>query len=100
MKREHTILVADDEERFRQLLKASLTQKGNRVVTASSGREAIARLDDGIDLVLTALRMPDKDGIELLSETRRRGLTTPARASPPQPGSPHRAGARPDAGPR
>jgi len=77
MKREHTILVADDEERFRSLLKASLTQKGNLVVTAASGREAIAKLDDGIDLVLTDLRMPDKDGLELLSEIRRRGLAIP-----------------------
>ncbi len=77
MNRERTILVADDEERFRKLLEASLAQKGHRVVTAASGREAIDKLDDGIDLVLTDLRMPDKDGMELLRETRRRGLAVP-----------------------
>ncbi|MFN2376227.1 MAG: sigma-54-dependent transcriptional regulator [Candidatus Binatia bacterium] len=77
MQREHTILVVDDEERFRLLLEAALTQRGHRVLTASSGKEAIARLDDNVDLVLTDLRMPDIDGIGVLDETRSRGLSIP-----------------------
>jgi two-component system response regulator AtoC len=77
MKREHTVLVVDDEERFRRLLEAALTQRGHRVVTASGGKEAIAKLDDGIDLVLTDLRMPEVDGLAVLAEARKRGLTMP-----------------------
>ncbi|HXC53472.1 MAG TPA: sigma-54 dependent transcriptional regulator [Candidatus Limnocylindrales bacterium] len=77
MKRERTILVVDDEERFRRLLEAALTQRGHRVVTAASGKEASARLDEGIDLLLTDLRMPDKDGIELLGEARRSNPAMP-----------------------
>ena len=77
MKREHTVLVVDDEERFRRLLEAALTQRGHRVLTAAGGQEAIAKLDDGVDLVLTDLRMPEVDGLALLAEARRRGLTVP-----------------------
>ncbi len=77
MNREQTILVVDDEERFRRLLEASLGQRGNRVLTAASVAEALPKLDEGIDLVLTDLRMPDRDGLEMLGETRRRGLPIP-----------------------
>jgi two-component system response regulator AtoC len=77
MKRERTILVVDDEERIRRLIEAALVQRGDRVLTAANGREALEKLDDSVDLVLTDLRMPDKDGLELLSEARKKGLTMP-----------------------
>jgi two-component system response regulator AtoC len=77
MKRERTILVVDDEERFRRLLEAALSQRGNRVITVAGGQQAIDKLDEQIDLILTDLRMPDIDGLALLSEARRRGLAMP-----------------------
>ena len=77
MKREHVVLVVDDETRIRRLLEVSLKQKGYVVITAVDGDEACAKLDASIDLVITDLKMPGKDGLAVLEEARRRELTMP-----------------------
>ncbi|MCL4302307.1 MAG: response regulator [Anaerolineae bacterium] len=62
------ILIVDDEEGIRLLLKRILTtQKPDyQVVTASDGHTAMGRLrQQGFDLVLTDWRMGDMDGLEL-----------------------------------
>ena len=62
-----TILVVDDEERLRMLVKAYLTKAGYRVVTASDGREAlfVAR-EQKPDLIVLDVMMPNMDGYEFL----------------------------------
>src|SRR5262245_21345783 len=61
------ILVADDDPGLRESLERTLTRDGYRVVAASDGRAALERLQSGgIDLVLTDLKMPGLNGIELL----------------------------------
>jgi DNA-binding NtrC family response regulator len=63
------ILVVDDERNIRRVLQALLQGDGHEVDTASDGDEARAmlrRADDGYDLVLTDLRMPSCDGMQLL----------------------------------
>ncbi len=61
------ILVVDDELSMRQLLEIALQRAGHRVVTASSGAEAIRVMDErAFDLVLTDLTMPGVDGMEVL----------------------------------
>ena len=62
-----TILVVDDNERLRTLVKSYLTQEGYRVVTASNGREAlfVAR-EENPDLVLLDIMMPEMDGYEFM----------------------------------
>ncbi len=77
MNRERIVLVADDEERIRRLVQASLSQRGYEVVTAANGAEAIAKLDDSIDLVLTDIKMPKKDGFAVLEKVRESGLGIP-----------------------
>ncbi|MBI5503586.1 MAG: sigma-54-dependent Fis family transcriptional regulator [Deltaproteobacteria bacterium] len=77
MKRESTILVVDDETKIRRLLETSLVQRGYVVITAGDGEEACSKLDASIDLVVTDLKMPNKDGLEVLAEARRRGLNMP-----------------------
>src|SRR6185503_721542 len=59
------ILVADDEQNLRRVLTALLRREGHDVVQAASGVEAIERLGD-VDVVITDLRMPQADGMEVL----------------------------------
>src|SRR5262245_25956337 len=67
-----TLLVVDDDASTRRAIEILLQNAGYAVVTATDGRVAIALLDTNhIDLVLTDLVMPDKDGIQLLLEMRR-----------------------------
>jgi len=59
------ILVADDEQNLRRVLVALLRRDGHEVVQAATGLEAIERLGD-VDVVITDLRMPGADGMEVL----------------------------------
>jgi serine phosphatase RsbU (regulator of sigma subunit)/CheY-like chemotaxis protein len=59
-----TVLVADDSEAKRYLLASWLRSAGHRVVEATTGTEALARLD-GIDLAVLDVRLPDLSGIEV-----------------------------------
>ena len=61
------ILVVDDEAPMRLGLKEVLGRAGYTVETAEDGAQAIARLDrGGLDVVITDLRMPGKDGMDVL----------------------------------
>lgn len=61
------ILVVDDEANLRRVLSAQLSRDGYEVYTAEDGEEALAFLKDHhIDLVITDLRMPKVDGMDLL----------------------------------
>jgi len=75
---ERRILVVDDEAKMRRIIELSLKNMGHSVVQAEDGVEALAALDGApFDLVLTDLRMPNKDGLELLRELRARGDEVP-----------------------
>ena len=66
-------LVADDEPRLRQVLCRLMTAEGYECLEAGSGAEALAALaDTSVPLVLTDLRMPQMDGLELLRELGQR----------------------------
>ena len=70
---ERTVLVVDDEAEIRDALSEILTGARHRVVTASSGREALERLAaERYDAILTDIRMPDLDGRALYLEIERR----------------------------
>jgi DNA-binding NtrC family response regulator len=69
------ILVAEDEPNLRRVLGAMLARDGHEVVPACDGAEALAIIDDSIDVVLTDLKMPNVDGMEVL---RRVALAYPA----------------------
>ena len=67
MTRPKRVVVVDDDKGMREILSACLEEEGYEVVTAASGEEAIDRLRPGaIDLVLTDLRLPGVDGLEIL----------------------------------
>jgi two-component system response regulator PilR (NtrC family) len=62
------ILVVDDEAPIREMIKKGLSQMGGlNVEVAQSGPEAIDKIEKEVfDLVLTDLKMPGMDGLELL----------------------------------
>lgn len=60
-----TILVIDDEESIRHLLREVLEKSGYRVLEASDGREGLSTYQkQPVDLVIMDLLMPDTDGLE------------------------------------
>ena len=66
------ILVVDDEESIRDLLRLVLTGEGYSVVTANDGEEAIEHLEaQRFNLVITDLVMPKVNGIEVLRAAKR-----------------------------
>jgi two-component system nitrogen regulation response regulator GlnG len=72
----HTILVADDEDSIRFVLREALTASGYDVVCVADGASALTRLaENNVDLALVDVKMPDLDGLELL--TRIREIATP-----------------------
>lgn len=67
------ILVVDDEENIRNLYKADLEDEGFEVEVASSGVEALEKVESGaFDLVTLDIKMPDMDGIDLLRRIKER----------------------------
>ena len=59
------ILIVDDDTTFCIMLRKWLEKRGFEVDAAFSYKEAVKQLDKaGFDLVLTDLRLPDKDGID------------------------------------
>jgi len=73
------VLVVDDEEPFRRLLKKELTRKGFFVETASDGGEALNRLNEAsYDVILLDIVMPGIDGISLMNKIRELNSQVPA----------------------
>ena len=67
------ILVADDEAGVRSFLAETLELGGHEVAQASDGEEALALLARrAFDLLVTDLRMPKRDGMEVLREAHAR----------------------------
>ena len=74
--RQRVVLVVDDDRVGLESLSEAVTEMGYRAVGAPNGAAALRALDgEHVDLVLTDLRMPDMDGIELLSRVRQRDST-------------------------
>jgi DNA-binding NtrC family response regulator len=73
------ILVAEDDEQMLDLLQRVLGDEGYQVSAVRDGIQALARLDEKpcFDLVLTDLRMPGLDGMELLRRAMARQLRQP-----------------------
>lgn len=64
------ILIVDDDESVRSLLRLTLPADGYDIVEAADGQEAFAALDRALDLVLLDWRMPDRSGAEVLLELK------------------------------
>jgi two-component system NtrC family response regulator len=66
-----TILIVDDEKNYLAILSAVLSEEGFETLTASSAEKALNTLENSdVDLVLTDMKMPSMDGIELLERIK------------------------------
>ena len=66
-----TILIVDDEKNYLTILSALLEDEGFEVLTAPGGSEALEiHKSSDLDLILTDMKMPKMDGIELLENIK------------------------------
>ena len=73
-----TVLIVDDEAKFRDILSLALQRAGYRTLAAEDGRSALAALEtESVDVVMTDLRMPQLDGHSLLAAVRQRWPSLP-----------------------
>jgi len=73
-----TILIVDDEKNYLVVLSAFLSEEGYETMTAEEGQEALEILETAdIDLVLTDMKMPSMDGIELLRRIKKKSPDLP-----------------------
>jgi len=71
-----TILVVDDDEDILNLIERHLSLKGYEVITAYDGEQALSLIDKvKFDLVITDLKMPKIDGMELLRRVKEKDPT-------------------------
>jgi two-component system response regulator (stage 0 sporulation protein F) len=67
------VLVVDDEQNSREGLSKILTKEGYVVHTAENGKKALTEAENNkFDLIITDLRMPEMDGIEVLEKLRKK----------------------------
>ena len=69
------ILIADDENEIRSILKMLLTGDGYHVIEATNGREALELSDEEVDLYILDVNMPEMTGFEAASELRKTSQT-------------------------
>jgi two-component system NtrC family response regulator len=73
-----TILIVDDEKNYPLILGAVLEEEGFHTLSANSGKEALTTLETNeVDLILTDMKMPVMDGIELLESIKKRQFDCP-----------------------
>ncbi|WP_078545986.1 response regulator transcription factor [Litchfieldia alkalitelluris] len=76
MEKEAKILVVDDEERIRRLLKMYLERENYQIDEAENGEIALEKaINSEYDLILLDLMMPGKDGIEVCKDIREKKST-------------------------
>lgn len=76
--RQLRLLLVDDDESFRRVQEYQLGQAGYRVTACGDGKSALESFrSDGHDLVVTDIRMPGIDGLELLTCLRAISADTP-----------------------
>ena len=72
------ILVVEDKESMAKMLKETLELEGYEVIIAKDGAEGIKRIRDSkVDVVLTDLKLPRKDGLEVLRTSKEENHLTP-----------------------
>lgn len=65
------ILIIEDDDDFRKMLQIVLTQAGYEVIEAPNGEEGLTAYKEGqIDLVVTDIFMPEKEGTETMIELK------------------------------
>ena len=72
------ILVIDDDDAVRRSIRRALELDGHNIVEAADGWQGLLRFGERpVDLVVTDILMPNREGIETIIELRRRSETLP-----------------------
>jgi len=72
------ILIVDDEEYIRKLIKKSLIHESYLIEEASSSKESLSHLKKSVfDLIILDVMLEDQDGFELIKEIKALGIKTP-----------------------
>ena len=67
-----SVLIVDDQDQIRQLIRDALERAGYHVEEARDGKEGLQRYrENSVDLVLMDILMPDQDGLEAIMALRR-----------------------------
>ncbi len=70
------VLIAEDDEHIRRLIKTILVLDNYRLIEAKDGKEALEKVSDEMpDLIILDLMMPKIDGIEVCSQLKKNALT-------------------------
>lgn len=78
MNKKQSILLVDHDREFCKASKKIFEQSGYAVTLAADGHDALEILArDDVDLIISGLRMPNLDGIELMEEIVRRKIKSP-----------------------
>ena len=83
-----SIVIADDDEPIRDLLRDILEPEGASIRLVASGKEALASIEaDEPDVAICDVRMPPPDGLAVLQQLRARGVDMPVLIITAQPSS-------------
>lgn len=66
-----TVLMVDDEEKFRETTRKILNKRGFNTILAASGEEAIEKISENPAVVILDIKMPGIDGLEALKEIKK-----------------------------
>ena len=67
-----TVLVADDNDANRQLIRALLEDRGAKIICANNGREAVERIaETPVDMAFIDIHMPEMNGFEAVERIRK-----------------------------
>lgn len=74
----HRILVVDDQDMLREMLRDFLRGEGFEIFEASNGKECVELTKERLfDAIFMDVRMPEMDGLEALKELREKGIKSP-----------------------
>ena len=78
MDEKQSILLVDDDQEFRKAMKKMFERSGYSVTLAADGQEALNILsEDTFDLIISDLRMPNLNGMQLMEELKKKGVKIP-----------------------
>jgi DNA-binding response OmpR family regulator len=72
---EQTILIADDDEEIREVIRMLLEKEGYSVIEAAHGADAIDKMNDTVSLIILDVMMPHFSGIEACTQLRQKYVT-------------------------
>ena len=77
MKQNAKILIADDDGLVREAVVKILEMFGHQVVAVADGKSALEKVDEGFDVVILDINMPEMDGFEVMAALNKRKYTMP-----------------------